>query len=64
MKKYTLTTAVWQPGSGWQPHDIADQKAETLDEARKIAREIIDDGAQLGEPVVTIMVGDKEIETL
>jgi len=63
MKAYTITTAVWNRGCGWQPHDIADQKADTLDAARKIADMIIADGAQLGRPVVTIMRSSEVIET-
>lgn len=64
MKAYQATTAVWQTGSGWQPHDIADQDADTLDDAREIAKKIIANGAQLGQPIVTISQGENEIETL
>jgi hypothetical protein len=62
MEKYIIKTGVWD--YGWQPHDIADQKADTLEEARRIAGEIVSDGAQLGRPIVTIMQGSGVIETI
>ena len=55
---YTINYGVWSDGSGWQPHDIANDDAATLDEARKLALETIAQSAQLGDVQATIIDND------
>lgn len=55
---YTINYGVWSDGSGWQPHNIEDDDASTLDEAQKIALETIVQGAHLGDIVATITDDD------
>lgn len=51
---YRITYAVWGE-TGWQPHDIGDDYADTLDEARNLALDTIVQGAQLGNVTATII---------
>ena len=51
---YTINYGVWSDGSGWQPHNIDDDTAATLSDARKLALETIVQGAQLGDIIATI----------
>lgn len=51
--KFTVNYAVWSQ-SGWQPHDINDDHADTIVGARTLAFETISYGAQLGDVIATI----------
>ena len=55
---YTINYGVWRHGSGWQPHNIDDDDAATLSEARKLALETIVQGAHLGDIIATITDDD------
>jgi hypothetical protein len=55
---YTIKYGVWRDGSGWQPHNIDDDDAATLSDARKLALETIVQGALLGDIIATITDDD------
>ena len=55
---YTINYGVWSDGSGWQPHNIDDDAAATLDEAYKLALETIAQCSSLGDIVATITDDD------
>ena len=57
---YTINYGVWSDGNGWQPHDIADDDAATLDEALKLAIETTEQCSYLGDIVATITDDDTE----
>lgn len=55
---YTINYGIWIDGSGWQPHNIDDDDATTLSDARKLALETIVQGAHLGDIIATITDDD------
>ena len=55
---YTINYGVWRDGSGWQPHNIDNDDAATLDEARKLALETVAQCSSLGDIVATIIDDD------
>ena len=60
MNKYTVHYAVWRTGSGFQPHDLADEKFASLKEAVGEAHLTIAQCTSLGEIQATITKPDGE----
>jgi len=60
MKNYEIKFGVWENGSGWQCHDIADRYADTFEEAVCTANKMISvcDGIQVIADITDIETGN------